>query len=309
MNIDSTDYHISKDYSDRIAGTFGAAGLEWLQRLPQILKAAADRWSIKLLPPFQPLSYNYVSPAIKVDGTPVVLKAGVPEREFRSEIDALRHFGGQGMVRLLEADYDSGLMLLERIVPGDPLQAIRDDEQSTLIFANVMRRLRDAIPDDHSFPSVTDWARGFQRLRDRFGGSSGPFPGQVIDRAEALMSELISSMSNRIVLHGDLHHWNILSAEREPWLALDPQGVVGEKEYEVGAWLRNPFPHILKMPEPKALIARRVDQLVDILGFDRYRITAWAYSQAVLAGIWSFEEGESNVNGWLIWADEISALL
>jgi streptomycin 6-kinase len=130
----------------------------------------------------------------------------------------------------------------------------------------------------------------------------------VVDRAEKVMFELIGSMTAPVVLHGDLHHWNILSAEREPWLALDPKGVIGEREYEVGAWLRNPFPQILKMPKPEKVLARRVDQLVEELGFDRGRIIGWGYCQAVLAGIWSLEEQSDEWEGFLSCADHIAAL-
>lgn len=122
-----------------------------------------------------------------------------------------------------------------------------------------MRRLKRSSPDSHSFSSVSDWAKGFERLRDQFDGRTGPFPERVIDRAEGLVHEFLDSMSDVVVLHGDLHHWNILSAKREPWLALDPKGVMGEPEYEVDAWLRNPFPQILDTPQPKEMISRRVD--------------------------------------------------
>jgi streptomycin 6-kinase len=234
---------------------------------------------------------------------------GVPNREFSTEIDSLHHFGGHGAVRLIEADADAGLMLLERLVPGVPLQRTQDDDLATSIFAQVMRRLKKSSPGNHSFPSVADWAKGFERLRDQFDGRTGPFPEPAIDRAEGLVSEFLESMSDVVVLHGDLHHWNILSAEREPWLALDPKGVMGEHEYEVGAWLRNPFPQILDMPKPKDVIARRVGQLAEELGFDRCRLLGWAYFQAVLAGVWSHEDGINDWTGWLACADHFAYLL
>ena len=94
-------------------------------------------------------------------------------------------------------------------------------------------------------------------------------------------------MGEPVVLHGDLHHYNILSAVREPWLAIDPKGVVGEAEYEVGALLRN---HLLSTVRPERLLARRVDQLTDELGFERQRIVGWGLAQAVLSAWWSFED-------------------
>ncbi|MDH3890471.1 MAG: aminoglycoside phosphotransferase family protein [candidate division Zixibacteria bacterium] len=303
------DSQLTEEFSARIAGAFGQDGVEWLNQLPQILEKAANRWSLRLLPPFQPLSYNYVAPAVGPDGEPVVLKTGVPRRELSTEIDALRHYNGQGTVRLIEADSGSGLMLLERILPGVPLMDTPDDDRATSVFAHVMRQLDKPPPDNNSFPSVSDWARGFERLRNQFNGKTGPFPKPVFDRAEGMMSELLSSMSDSVVLHGDLHHWNILSAEPEPWLALDPKGVMGEPAYEVGAWLRNPFPQILDWPHLTKITARRVDIMVETLGFDRSRIIGWAYCQAVLSAVWSFEDGLDDWDGSLAIADHIFALM
>ncbi len=81
-----------------------------------------------------------------------------------------------------------------------------------------------------------------------------------------------------------------LSAEREPWLAVDPKGVIGEPVFETGALLRNFWPDILAMPDPKALMARRIDQLATALGFDRERIYNWGFAQAVLSVVWSVED-------------------
>jgi streptomycin 6-kinase len=107
-------------------------------------------------------------------------------------------------------------------------------------------------------------------------------------------------MAEAVLLHGDLHHFNILAAERQPWLAIDPKGVVGEPAYEVGPLLLNPWPQLLKMPRPRQILARRVDQarssaLAAELGFDRTRLVGWGVAQAVLSAWWSIEDGAS---GW-----------
>jgi streptomycin 6-kinase len=300
---------LSEEFRNRIIGAYGEAGTQWLHNLHGTLEEISDKWSIRLLPPYQPLSYHYVAPATNADGEPVVLKAGVPNREFSNQIDALRHFDGERVVRLLAADHDAGVMLIERLTPGRPLLDLNDDERATSIFAEVLRGMRKALPGAHEFPLISDWAKGFQRLRDRYDGGTGPFPNSALERAEGMMADLMRTMSDPVVLHGDLHHWNIVSAEREPWLALDPQGVVGEQEYDVGAWLRNPFPQIMQIADPRQLIARRVDQLVEELGFERSRVIGWAYSQNVLAAVWSLEEGTDDWKVWLAWADEIAKLL
>jgi streptomycin 6-kinase len=242
-----------------------------------------------------PLSYNYVAPAVDVGGTPVVLKVGFPTRELTTEIEALRLFDGRGAVRLLEADTERGALLLERLEPGTPLTAIEDDALATAFAARVMRSLWRPPPPGHAFPSVADWARGMERLRRRFDGGCGPFPSALVRRAEDLFDELLGSMSEPVLLHGDLHHDNILAAQRQPWLAIDPKGVVGEPAYEVGAFLRNPLPQLLEGASPERLLARRLDQLAAELGFDRGRLRDWALAQAVLSGWWSFED---HGRGW-----------
>jgi streptomycin 6-kinase len=84
-------------------------------------------------------------------------------------------------------------------------------------------------------------------------------------------------------------------AQRQPWLALDPKGVVGEAAYEVGALLRNPIPGLLAQPNPQKITARRVDQLAEALNIDRQRIIGWGLAQAVLSAWWSFED---HGHGW-----------
>jgi streptomycin 6-kinase len=273
------------------------AGAAWLGRLPALLDHCARRWALTVMPPFAPLSYNYVAPAVRADGALVVLKVGVPVRELMNEIAALQLYDGHGVARLLDADPSLGALLLERLRPGTPLVEL-DDEQATAIAAQVMRELwRGAagVPPAHSFPSVADWAAGLGRLRAHFGGGAGPFPAALVARAEALFADLLGSMAAPVLLHGDLHHWNILAAERQPWLALDPKGVIGEPAYEVGALLRNPMPQLLSAPHPRRILARRIDQLAEHLGLDRARLIGWGMAQAVLSAWWSYED---HGHGW-----------
>ena len=235
----------------------------------------------------------------------------VPHRELRTEIEALRLYGGRGITHLLAADPDGGALLVERLRPGAPLSqlALQDDEQATRIAAGVMRQLGRPAPAEHHFPTVADWARGLTRLRQEFGGGTGPFPQRLVEAAEALFAELLASMDSPVLLHGDLHHMNILSAGRQPWLALDPKGVVGEPAYETGSLLRNPIPHIFQRPDLRQISARRVDQLAAELNLDRQRILGWGMAQAVLSAWWSYED---HGHGWepcLILAEILLALL
>ncbi len=280
---------VPDDFARTTVELYDDAGMAWLDRLPALLAECKQRWSLTIRPPFVPLSYNYVAPAVRADGTEVVLKAGVPNPELLTEIAALRLYDGRGIARLIDADPDQGVLLLERLQPGTPLANLDDDEEATHIAARVMRQLWRPVPPEHPFPSVAQRAAGLERLRERFGGTSGPLPPTLVEMAERQFAELIGSMAEPVLLHGDLHHWNILAAEREPWLALDPKGVVAEPGYEIGPLLLNPT------LQPGHVLARRIDQVAEELELDRERLLGWGLAHAVLSAWWSVED---HGHGW-----------
>lgn len=279
-------------FRQTIVALHGAQGATWLQQLPTLLDEYAQRWALQLGSPFS-LSYNYVLPATHADGSAVVVKAGYPSDELRCEMTALQLYNGDGMVQLLDADPEQGIMLLERLQPGDMLSTLADDEEATIIGATVMRRLWRPAPANHPFPTVAKWAQGLQRHRARFGGGVGPLPKPLFEAAEANFRDLLATNEPALLLHGDLHHFNILRATRQPWLAIDPKGLVGDPAYEIGAFLYNP--DLAQRPNLDRLLQRRIDLLAEQLGFDRVRIRGWGIAQAVLSACWTIED---NGDGW-----------
>lgn len=288
----------------------GDAGAEWVRKLPDLIAQCERRWSLSLLSPFPGLWYNYVSPARRRDGSDAVLKVCYPDREFRTEVEALRLYDGRGAVQMLDFDLDWGVILLEHISPGTMLVTVDDDAEATSIAAEVMKQIWRPVPEVHPFPTVRDWGKGFTRMRAHFGGTSGPFPEKLTDEAERLFDDLLASMDTPVVLHGDLHHYNILAAQRQPWLAIDPKGVVGEPAYETGALLRNPDPAYYASPDASLIARRRIHQLAEELGMDRERIQAWGVAQAVLSAWWSIEDGGDD-DSWkssIAFAEMLSAV-
>lgn len=297
------------DIQDRFAKNmvqvYGEAGRAWLERLPSLIAELAQHDALTIAAPFPNLSYNYVAPAVRADGKEVVVKIGYPGREFLTEIDALSLYNGRGMVQLLDAGREQGFMVLERVKPGMPVLDLGDDEKATSIAAHVMQEFWRPVPPGYSFPTVADWAAGLKKLRPLFGGTTGPLPARYVEEAEALFAELLPTQAEPVLLHGDLHHWNILSAEREPWLAIDPKGVIGEPAYEIGAWLRNPLLHLLKESDLKRMLERRIAQFSEELGFDRTRLRDWAFAQAVLSAWWSIEDHGSDWHTGMITLIEV----
>lgn len=290
---------LKDSYIQRVRGAFGIVGTEWFKSLPSILEQILLKWDVTVLEIFADLSYNFVAKVVHKDGTQYVLKLGPPHKELFTEMEALKLFDGRGSVKLINADNELGALLLELLEPGKPIINLEDDESATQIAGQVMGQLWLRDFEASKFPTVAYWGSGFERYKKMLSGGNGSFPKKWIAIAEGLYSDLVSTMDESVLLHGDLHHWNILSAQRQPWLAIDPKGVIGEPAYEIGAWLRNPFPFILSEGFPDRVILRRASQLSEQLGFDRDRILAWGAAQAVLAAWWSYLENQEEWKSWL----------
>lgn len=201
----------------------------------------------------------------------------------------LEAFDGQGMVRVYE--HVEGAMLLERLEPATSVSTLvvdGRDEEATDIIADVISRLKptDAPP---STPTAKELAQGFDGYR-KTGDTRIP-PG-LLDRAQRIYNDLADSQTKTRLLHGDLQHYNILRDAKRGWVAIDPKGIVGELEYEIGASLRNPYetPAVFSAPQ---VIERRVKQFESALNLDADRILGWGFSQAVLSAIWGVEDGYS----------------
>ena len=270
-----------------VVGHRGERGHAFLRDLPGLLAQLAARWELTLGEPFEELSYHFVCRAERANGTAAVLKVGIPTDEGRNEVTALRLLGGQGIERLYDADPELGALLIERLEPGETLEALSDadDEAATLIASGVMRRLWRPAPVDHGLWDLTRWFRALFRHRETHGGP-GSFPPALFDRAERTARELIDSTTEPVVLHGDLHHFNILRSDepgRGGWLAIDPKGLVGDRGFEIAAFIKNPEP---KAP---ATLSRRLDVLCQELELDRDRVKDWLFAEQILNACWDHD--------------------
>jgi streptomycin 6-kinase len=263
-----------------VVAELGERGREWLERLPRILEACASRWDLVVGEPFD-LSFNYVVRAKRADDSDVVLKVGTPNDESVRERAALRVYDGRGVVRALASDEALGAVLLERILPGRMLAAVENDEEATSIAADVMRNIWRPAPVGDGFIGVEAYTRGLEEA----GAASAALGAELVDRARRQRAELLATPMQTVLLHGDFHHFNVLSAEREPWLAIDPKGVVGEAAFEVGAFLHNPTRARVGLDR---VLRRRIAIFGERLGLDRERLRKWGLVYAVLSAWWTY---------------------
>ncbi|HEV7396564.1 MAG TPA: aminoglycoside phosphotransferase family protein [Pyrinomonadaceae bacterium] len=278
---------LPKELEQTMVNVHGEAAKVWLAALPHTLEKFCRLWSIKLDQPFENLSYNLVIPGTRHGGEPIVLKAGVPCSELTTETAALEMFAGSSSVRLLEEDRAAGFLLLERLLPGTSLHEIGNEEESTRISAQLMKRLWREPPLDHGFPSLRTWFRSLDRIKKTDGKE---FPMDLVTKASVVLDELLSAGGRPLILHGDLHHDNVLYSQKRGWLVIDPKGVCGDPAYEVGTFMLNQLPEADSDESMSRILGRRLVIFSEELDIDWLRLARWAFAHAVLSAVWSLEE-------------------
>jgi streptomycin 6-kinase len=217
----------------------------------------------------------------------IVLKVTKQLGDERRCGEVLDAFDGHGVIRPLA--FADGAVLMDRLQPGTPLAQLSlagRDAEATGILAHVIREMS---PPRHlpGLPCVEDFAGSFETY---LTSGHQHFPSRLVEDAQQAYADLCKSQTAARLLHGDLHHYNVLRDDQRGWLAIDPKGVVGELEYELGASLRNPFerPELFIRRETLESRLRVFEKALDV---DSTRVLRWAYAQAVLATIWLVEDG------------------
>jgi streptomycin 6-kinase len=243
----------------------------WLAALPATIGELAARWELELGPPFEGEGYgSWVAPATRADGSSAVLKLGLPHMEAEHEIDGLRFWAGDPTVHLLDADVGANALLLERCVPGTLLRTLPEQEQD-VVLAGMLRRLWREPPARHPFRPLAEmaeyWASCAEAAEERW------HDGGLVREGLALWRELPRTAPDEALLATDLHAGNILRAEREAWLVIDPKPFVGDRHYDV---TQHFFNCERRHVDPLALVRR----LAALLGLDAERVRLWCFTRA-----------------------------
>jgi streptomycin 6-kinase len=253
----------------------------WLARLPDVVAELKDLWSIDVSDPFEPGGHcAWVAPARRTSGEAVVLKVAWPHLEADDEAVGLALWDGDGAVRLLEATTvgDTPALLLERCVPGMPLAQVAAHDDRDVVVARLLKRLWREPPTGHAFRPLQqmcdEWVSGAEaRLADATLADPG-----VIRTGLALFRSLPAGADREVVLFTDLHAENVLSAQREPWLAIDPKPYVGDPTYDV-------LQHMLNVPRVKSDPDGLVRRMAELAGLDAARLRLWLFARCAVMAV------------------------
>ncbi|MEV4972161.1 aminoglycoside phosphotransferase family protein [Streptomyces scopuliridis] len=258
----------------------GERGATWLAELPAIVDELLGRW--ECVPDGEVMhgGVGLIVPVLRMDGEPAVLKVSFPHPGNRYEPDALTEWGGRGAVLLHERDDQQFAMLLERAQRPTLAQVGTGDEVAT-VAGQISRRL--ATPAPPHLPRLQEQADTWEeQLRQEAAELPHVLSTYIVSAALATVHELARDQPGTLV-HGDLNARNILKADREPWLAVDPKGWAGDPASDCGTLLKSRSVVLVEEGELRTAIRRTLDIFTEASGLDRERARRWAQLSAVQA--------------------------
>jgi streptomycin 6-kinase len=265
-------------------------GQDWADALPVLVEHCRELWELEIGDPFEGGATAWVAPAERADGSSCVLKVRYPDDESLHEPDALERWAGNGAVRLIERDEPTGVLLLERLQPGTSLRQLTDAGEAMRLACGILRRLWQPAGVGHPFASAqacaAHWAVDVER---QYRAHAEPFDAALLRAAVSAFQQLAAYDGECVILHQDFHRGNVLRAQREPWLAIDPKPLVGERAFDA-RWLLND----LLGQEPRSGLGAGdlLEQLSSELSLEPERIRLWTVARAVENALWGYEIGE-----------------
>jgi len=231
------------------------------------------------------ISKNHIFSAIQKTKS-VILKISEDSEELESEYNALKAFENLGAASVLA--YSKNAIILERIESGNSLAEYfpNNEEASIDIVSEIIKKLRDAPRSSYIFTSIDQWLG----LLDDQAFYESEDISDLIKKASVIKDELLSVKKPQILLHADLHHNNILKGF-DGWKVIDPKGVIGEAEYDVGCFIRNPVSELSSHVDAINIIKNRISSLSEKLSYDPQRIANWCFVQAALSFLFARQDG------------------
>ncbi|SDJ83294.1 aminoglycoside phosphotransferase family protein [Sediminibacillus albus] len=263
---------------------FREEGEAWLAKLPNIIRYCEQKWQLIMHEPYQ-LSINYVAPARMADGTKAVVKISPPGGEFIDQLEALQSLRSPAMVNLIDYEAEYGIMLLEQVLPGTTLADIEDHALACRIAADVHQKITVGAPPQTKLPSTEVREAGLRKIARNHPKGIGPISEKTLENALGIFAYLNQTIKKHWLLHGDFHHYNLLR-NGESWLAIDPKGLIGEREYDLIQFLLN------KLPEEGSywVIETRTAIFTRELQLNKERLLLWGFCHSVLATCWTVDE-------------------
>ncbi|MFC6884519.1 aminoglycoside phosphotransferase family protein [Actinomadura yumaensis] len=282
---------------DAFAASYGAndAGARaWIADLPRLGGELLDRWGLRLDGPPAHGMASLVLPVVRADGTGAMLKLQQLREETAGAAAGLRAWDGNGIVRLLDHDEESGAQLLERLDATRSLASV-DGAEAVRVIAELMARLT-SVPAPEGLRRLADVAAA---MLDEFPQAvrslAVPSERRLVHVCASAVADLLGEPGDRL-LHWDLHYDNVLAGEREPWLAIDPEPLAGDPGFDLWPALDGRWDEVEATGDVTRAVLRRFDLLTETVGLDRQRAAGWTLARVLQNTLWDIEDGKTTLD-------------
>lgn len=265
-----------------IKATYGQEGILWLQSLPLLLEKLSADWNFNFVTPVNNISYNFVA-IVKLPHAPAILKVAPKSAPLLAEAEWIRAHK-KSVPMIYQIDSENNAVLMEKFDPGTSLKFLvkeGKDELATRIISQTILDLQSTpITLPNKYPHLSEHIAAFHFLHEHV-------ESKMIEAAESIFTDLCAHQASDVLLHGDLHHDNILLNETS-WKVIDPHGYIGDPCAEVGCMIFNPMDSYPQMPFKK-LVNQRLSILNEMLPFDIERIRGWTFCLTMRSAAWDIE--------------------
>ncbi len=267
-------------------GSRGPEWVAWLDKLPRLTRDLLDEWNLRVDGGAQYGNCALVVPVRTPEGAAAMLKVQFPHWEAETEHLALRIWDGNGAIRLLRADPRRFALLLERAQPRD-LTTVDEIEACEIVAASYKRLHVPAGPQFKRLSSVIErWSAELLALP-----ASAPVPRRYVEQAAALARDFATDPAcDGTLIHTDLHYFNVLAADREPWLVIDPKPLSGDPHYEVAPLIWNRWDEVAAARDLRFALRRRFYAIIDTAGLDEDRARDWIIVRQLLNVLWTLKD-------------------
>jgi len=272
-------------FINNIQAIHKASGKAWLKQLPAYLEELAHLWNFRFIKQLPDLTYNFVGLVKLNSNSELAIIKIIPDRKlFVSEVRWLKHFV-KNTPEIYNIDKKKSAFLMEYLQPGNPLKTLvqaGDDEKATRIICHTILALQAVQKKIVGFKHLSALVSDLIFLK-------GHMDSRVLSKAQSLFHDLTIDHSQDVLLHGDLHHDNIIR-HNNCWKVIDPHGYIGDPAAESAAMLYNPIDCFPNDRSLDVVITTRLNILIEELPFDAQKIKAWAFCLTALSAAWNVQD-------------------
>ena len=266
-------------------------GAERYNERIRVVERYKDQWELSEITFQQSLSINsLIFYAFSKRYGKVILKILINNEfdEDRKEIMALIQFQGENFCKLYEYSLEDKVYIMERIIPADTLYESACREERIKIVGSIFKGLHKPDLPDSIFPTYTEWFDAGKEGTKKRTDCEELY--QYLDSAEQMLADICKMYSRNLLLHGDLHHENILKNEKGGYTVIDPKGVIGDPVFDLSRFILDEFRDDLTS-EPKEVVIDFVQKLGDCVGIPCETLLRCLFIETV---IWLFREELAN---------------